>query len=134
METEAQKQLNWEIYTSRVEPAILSPIGRNASGPRYASLRETTDVQLLKNTLRLIQEESQKTGNEQVIMPWINVPYGTIRGYGIYCLQEAQAIKDKAKQEGWGFPKPGPIYSRTILEEWIMFIEHPEPTGIESRV
>lgn len=131
MGSKKHNNLNWEIYRSRVEPTILSPIGRNAAGQCYENLRETDDPTLLKDALKLLQER-----DDLVIMPWISAPYGTVRGYGLYERQEAEQLKARAKHEGWDFPRPGPIYDRQILEAWIRSLDRPAPTRkcIESRL
>lgn len=131
MENKGHHNPNWEIYRSRTEPTILSPIGRNAAGPCYENLRMTDNLTLLRDTLKLLQE-----GDDIVIMPWISAPYGTVRGYGVYKRQEAEQLKARAKQEGWDSPRPGPIYDQMILEAWIISLDRPAPTrkSIESRL
>ena len=91
---------NWTLYKSRREPPEL----KTESG--YISLRQSNDVSLLRNLEQRLLTENPGS----VIVPWVAQPFGTIEGYGIYAPEEAKQMRERAKTEFWGSPRPGPSY------------------------
>jgi len=113
---------NWELYSSRTEPRIL----KNSNGD-YINLRACNDSAILNKLETILASYAKKSGEEHVIVPWLSPPFGRIVGYGIYAKKQAQDLIKSSREERWGFPRPGHIYNRKLLLNYLKAIKNFSP-------
>jgi hypothetical protein len=102
---------NKELFRRRIEPESLK-----GQFPNYITLRTTKDAKLLKELVSYLENQ---LGKDHVIVPWLTPPHGTVVGYGVYSIEEAEILTKRSNDENWGNPEFGRIYDVHKLEDRI---------------